>query len=479
MKTSDGIRSLITSNPDSGNTSLKWLVLLAVGVGTFMSALDSSVVNIILPVVRDTFNSDVATVEWVVTIYLLVVSGLLLSFGRLGDMRGHKLIYVSGFGIFIIGSMLSGLAITAPMLVFFRAVQAVGAAMLFANSPAILTRNFPGSQRGQALGIQATMTYLGLTVGPSLGGWLATQFSWRAVFYINVPIGLLALLLSLRFIPNDASHTQTQRFDVVGAILLIAGLVTLLLGFNQGAVWGWTSLPVLACFAAALVAGVLFVIRERHVPDPMLDLSLFGNRQFSAATISAVINYICINSLIFVLPFYLIQGRNLSTAEAGLLLTAQPLIMAIAAPISGTLSDRFGARILSTLGMVTLGAGVFLLSRLNADSSSLQVASGLAVAGLGTGIFISPNSSALMGSAPANRQGIASGIMASARNIGMVLGVGLAGAILTSIMGPADASVSNPILIKAVSMALVAASGVAIIGVFSSAVRGKHPERES
>src|SRR4051794_112998 len=170
----------------------KWWVLLAVGVGTFMSALDGSVVNTVLPVMAGSFGSDIATIQWVVTLYLLVVSGLLLSCGRLGDLRGHKVVYVVGFVVFVLGSTLCGLAPTAYALIACRALQAIGAAKLFANSPAILTRNFPPAQRGQALGLRATLTYLGQMVGPFLGGWLTVQFSWRAVFYINVPVGLLA-----------------------------------------------------------------------------------------------------------------------------------------------------------------------------------------------------------------------------------------------------------------------------------------------
>ena len=169
----------------------KWWVLIAIGVGTFMSALDTSVVNTVLPVINADFHTEVATVEWVVIVYLLVLSGLLLGFGRLGDLNGHKPVYIGGFIIFISGSLLSGLSPSVWLLIFFRGLQALGAAMLSANSPAILTKAFPDNQRGQALGLQATMTYLGLTVGPSLGGWLTQQYGWRSVFYINLPVGLI------------------------------------------------------------------------------------------------------------------------------------------------------------------------------------------------------------------------------------------------------------------------------------------------
>src|SRR5918911_5523255 len=219
----------------------RWWVLLAVGVGSFMSALDGSVVNTILPVLRTELHTTVAAVEWVPAAYLLVVSALLLGVGRAGDLYGHKRNYVAGFVIFVAGSTLCGLSRGAATLVGFRTLQAVGASMLFANSPAILTTSFPASQRGRALGAQGTMTYLGLTVGPSLGGWLAGAFGWRSVFYINVPIGLVAIALALRSITDDRVAEREERFDVVGAALFTTGLVSLLVALNQGHAWGWRS----------------------------------------------------------------------------------------------------------------------------------------------------------------------------------------------------------------------------------------------
>ena len=460
------------SETATGNSGRKWWVLLSVGVGTFMAALDGSVVNTILPVVTRAFGTDVATIEWVVVIYLLVLSGLLLTFGRLGDLNGHRQVYVSGFVVFVLSSALCGLAPSVAWLVAFRGLQAIGAAMLAANAPAILTESFPTSQRGQALGLQATMTYLGLTAGPSLGGWLATQFGWRAVFYINVPVGLLAMLLSLRVIPHDRRHEWAERFDRAGALTFLLGLVALLLALNQGYDWGWTSAPVLALLAAAALLVAAFLTLERRLPHPMLDLSLFRNRIFSAAAASAVLNYICLYSIIFLLPFYLIQGRGLNPAQAGLLLTAQPLVMAVAAPLSGTLSDRIGSRLLGTLGMVILSLGLLLLSRLGSQSPLANVTVALAVVGLGTGIFVSPNNSALMGAAPRQRQGIAAGILATARNLGMVLGVGLAGAIFTTVQARGLATGSATALFTAASAGFMVASAIAILAALTSLIRG-------
>lgn len=449
----------------AGAYARRWWVLLAVGIGTFMSALDGSVVNTVLPLLGRELHATVAGIEWVTTVYLLVVSGLLLGVGRAGDLYGQKRLYLAGFALFVLGSALCGLATSAGMLVAMRAFQALGASMLFANSPAILTKSFPAEQRGRALGAQGTMTYLGLTAGPSLGGWLASTFGWRSVFYINVPIGLVALLLSWRVVANDRPARVAEPFDFAGAAVFLAGLVALLLALDQGHAWGWTSAPVLALLALALVLLAAFVRLERRRPHPMLDLTLFHRRLFSAATASALLNYICVYAVLFVLPFLLVQGRGLDTAAAGLVLTAQPLVMAVVAPISGALSDRIGSRLPATVGMLILAVGLALLALLVRAAPLGAIAGALAVVGLGVGIFVSPNNSALMGAAPLHRQGIAAGVLATARNVGMALGVGLAGAVFTTVMARGGALVSG------VETSLLVAAAIAAVGTVTSFVR--------
>ena len=446
----------------------RWWVLVTVGVGTFMSALDGSVVNTLLPVLARAFGASVAGIEWVTTVYLLVISGLLLSVGRAGDLYGHKRLYLGGFVLFVAGSALCGLAWSAHALIGLRVIQALGAAMLMATAPAILTRSFPATQRGRALGAQGTFTYLGLTAGPSLGGWLASAVGWRAVFYINVPIGAIAIVLAWRVIAPDHGAQRRERFDVVGAMLFTAGLVALLIALNQGHAWGWTSAAVLVLLlvAAGLLAAFLRVERQR--PSPMLDLSLFGDRQFSGATVSALLNYACVFAVLFVLPFLLIQGRGLDAAHAGLILTAQPIVMAIVAPISGSLSDRIGSRGPAVTGMVILAAGLAFLGSVVSRGSLSAIAAGLAVIGLGVGTFVSPNNNALMGAAPRNRQGIAAGVLATARNVGMVLGVGLAGAVFTTVVG--RSSPGPDALIAGVQASLFTAAGVAVLGTVAAAL---------
>ncbi len=446
--------------PDRASRS-NYTVLAAVGTGSFMAALDSSIVNTVLPVVARALGSSLDGVQWVLTVYLLVVSCLMLGFGRLGDMRGHKRVYLSGFGLFVIASALCGLAPAVPWLVAARALQGVGAAMIIANTAAILTANFPAAQRGRALGLQAALTYLGLTVGPTLGGWLA-ELSWRWVFLVNVPVGALAFALSVRFIPQDEPAGRGERFDVAGAVLFMAGLVALLVALDEGHRSGWSSAPILGLVATAVVLLAAFVAVEARRAQPMLDLSLFTSRTFSSATAAAILNYVCLYTLSFMIPFYLIEARGYTPARAGTLMSVQSLVMMVTAPAAGILSDRLGARWLSASGMALLAGGMLLAARLGPESGSAAVALALAVCGLGTGTFIAPNNNALMGAAPRDRQGIAAGILATARNAGMMLGVGLAGAVFSTVLAggtPAPAG-----RFRAIGAVFVVGAGVALAG---------------
>lgn len=455
------------------NARDRWLILATIGVGTFMSALDGSIVNTLLPVIGTDLHTSVAGIEWVSTVYLLVVSSLLLGFGRAGDIYGNKKLYVAGFFVFVGGSALCGLAPTAGALIGLRGIQAIGAAMLFSNAPAILTKTFPPEQRGRALGALGTFTYLGLTVGPSLGGWLAGTFGWRSVFYINVPVGALAIALSLWFIAHDKPEGTKEQFDFKGALLFMTGLVALLAALNEGHAMGWMDTRIMGMFVIAVIMFAAFIYVELHAKSPMLDLSLFSSIEFSSTTLSALLNYCSVFSVLFALPFLLIQGRGLTAQHAGLILTAQPILMAVTAPFSGALSDRIGSRIPATIGMAILTAGILLLAATIQMSTFGAIAASLGVIGFGVGLFVSPNNSALMGAAPRQRQGIASGVLATARNVGMVLGIGISGAVFTTMMARhADASQLGAMLV-AVRASLFVAAGFAAFGTLTSAVRVK------
>ena len=440
-------------------------------MGSFMSGLDSSISNTVLPVIAGSLHADVADAQWVVSIYLLVLSGLLLSFGRLGDLNGYRRTYLLGFGLFVVSSAVCSVASSVEMLIAARGVQAVGAALLAANSPAILTTSFPDSRRGQVLGLQVTAVYLGLALGPLLGGWLTSTFSWNAVFLVNVPVGIVTFLLAARVLPHDAPRQASavlSKFDVPGAVTFTTGLVLLIFGLNQAHIWGWTSPALALCMGLAVLALVGFVLIERKSGSPMLDLHLFAARRFSAPVASATLNYMSVFAMMFLLPFYLIQARGLSPAAAGLVLTAQPVVMAATASFSGALSDRIGARLPATLGMVLIAVGLAVRSRLGLDTPLPAIAGALLVIGLGVGLFSSPNTSAALGATPRQQRGVASAVLATARYLGMVIGVGIAGAAFTTVLAQAGEVSSPETVIRAANAGLLAAAGLASLGVVTA-----------
>jgi EmrB/QacA subfamily drug resistance transporter len=449
------------------NSTRNWLVMAAVGVGSLLGSLDSSVVNIALPTIRRSFGTEVATAEWVVAIYLLMVCGFLLSFGRIGDMHGQKPVYVCGFAAFVASSALCGLAPSIAMLILFRAVQGMGGAMIFTSGAAILTQTFPPSQRGRVLGLQVLMVYLGGMTGPSLGGWLTDRFTWRAVFYVNVPVGLIALVLSAKFIPWVKPASKHERFDFPGAALFLATFSLLLIALNQGHTYGWTSSYIVRMFAAAALLLAVFVLVESRTRSPLLDLGLFRAPTFSLCATSAICNYMAMFSIAFLMPFYLIQGHGLSSSSAGLLMTVQPLVMVISAPAAGAISDRVGTRGPAMLGMALVAVAMYLLSRLGPTSSLVYIGAAIGTAGLGAGCFVAPNSSTLMGSAPKNRLGIAAAVLATARFIGMILGVGVSGAIFTTLIR----AHTQAAFFSGIQISFLVASAVSCVGCITSAAR--------
>lgn len=453
----------------SPNEHLKYWVLVSIGVGNFMSTLDASIVNTLMPEMARSLQASTAAIEWVMTIYLLVVSGLLLAFGRIGDLRGHKSVYVAGYAVFLVSSAMCGFSPTVHWLIFSRALQAVASAMMFANSPAIVTSSFPPSERGRALGLQAGMTYIGYSAGPPLGGLLATHFGWRSVFFINVPIAMIGIFMSHRMIARDTPDTRGPKFDYLGALLIFVGLFGLLLALNQGYGWGWTSARTLTTLLGSLLVLGVFVGVERRQEHPMLDLSLFSNRVFSGSVFSSLMNYSANAAVYFIIPFYLLAGRQVSPQYAGFILAALPVMSIVLTPLSGMLSDRIGSRKPTVAGMLVLTVGLLLLSRLSQTVPLWHVTLSLMVCGVGFGFFVTPNNSRLLGAAPRNRQGIASGVLAEARCVGMVLGVGISGAIYTTVLHHAGPD-AVPL---AASHALKAIAILTTLAVFTSWMEGE------
>ncbi|MGE3909792.1 MAG: MFS transporter, partial [Chloroflexota bacterium] len=443
-------------------------------VGAFLGPLDGSMVNSLLPVITRELGVDISTTGWLLTIYMLIQTGMMLTFGRLGDLHGHKRIYVGGLLVFMIGSVLSSLAATPGLLIAARAVSALGSAALWANSAAILTHSFPAAQRGRVLGMQSMMVQLGGSSGPPLGGLIASTLGWRAIFWVSIPVSCIALLLSMRFIQRDEPSGRGERFDMAGAALYICGLMAVLVALNQGHNWGWISPGVLGCLLLGVLLLTGFVALEPRLSSPMLNLGLFRERAFAAPVTTMVLNFVSTSAIVFLMPLYLLLGRGLEPAQAGLILISQPLVMASITVLSGSLSDRIGSRIPATLGMMILSVGLFLLSRLDASTALPQVVGSLLLVGLGVGMFNSPNSSAVMGAVPSAQRGVAAAILSTARTLGNTLGLGLAAAVFTTVL--AGREMTDPsLVVQSVSTGFIVASGLAALGAIISGLRPNTP----
>ena len=474
---------------DTREHANKWAVFAIVATGVFMSTLDSSIVNISLPTIARYFGVPLSgAIEWVVISYLVVIASLLLTIGRLADIIGRKPIWAAGLGIFTIGSALCGLAPSLGFLIAARGFQGLGGALLFAISPAMLTSAFPEEERGRALGLNAVMVALGVSAGPTIGGILTESFSWRSIFYVNVPIGIVGFILTLRVLTERARRGR-GRFDPLGAVLLALGLASLTLGLSFGTEIGWTSPLLIGLLAFAVVALGALVYVERRVSDPIIDFTLLRNRVFASANTSLVLSFMALFAVSFLLPFYLEELRHFSTLQSGLLLTPLPLAIAMVAPFSGILADRIGTRWLAAGGLSLACIGLILISELDTRSSVFDIVWRLAITGIGQGLFQSPNNSALIGSAPATRRGVASGFLATGRVIGQSLSVALAGAIFAGLGGaragqillteqarsapPEQISMLQHTFVMSFHTAFLVCAAIAAIGVVTSLVRGK------
>lgn len=440
----------------------KWRTFAAVGIGVFMSTLDGSIVNIALPSIMADLNAPMAVVEWVMVIYLLVVSSLLLGFGRLSDIRGRRWVYTRGLLVFSTGALLCAMAETAAWLIVARAFQGLGAAMIMSCTQAIVVDTFPRKERGRALGTLGAVVASGLTLGPALGGWLIHHFSWPAIFYVNVPIGLVTALAAdrmLRDTPSDA--TRREPFDRFGAVLLAISVASLVFLVAQGRKLGWHNPAVPGLAALFLVAGLGLVRQELSVAHPILSPGLLRIRLFSLPVLSLLIIFGALFAVIFLMPFYLVHPRGLPVRTAGLVMTTPFVFLFLVAPLSGALSDRIGSRLLCTFGMTCMAASLLLLARLPADAPMPEILWRLTLAGVGTAVFMAPNNATAMSAVPARHMGVAAGTAAMVRNLGMVLGIALAAAVFNTVFaeltGGLDLKVYRPELRPAFMTAFRAA----------------------
>ncbi len=407
----------------------RWWILANVSIGTFMATLDGSIANVALPTISGSLHISLQSVQWVVTAYLLTISSLLPLVGKISDAIGKGRVYNVGFIVFSIGSLLCSLSPTITWLILSRIAQAFGAALLMANSQGIVAQTFGTSERGRALGITGMMVSLGSLAGPAIGGLLIDSLGWPSIFWVNVPIGIIGFVFSLWILPKEKGTRIDKSFDFVGSLLFMLGIVILLYTISNGESWGWASLQTLVALAVSMLLLMAFLLQERRAKDPMLDLSLYKIRTFSAGTGAGFLSFISLFTTTIMIPFYMQEVLHFSATTVGLAMVANPLVMVVVAPLSGWLSDHIGSVALATGGLIINALGFISLSLLGSHVGFWLIALHLAVFGLGQGMFQSPNNSSIMASVPRTKLGIAGGFNALVRNLGMVVGIAMSVAL--------------------------------------------------
>lgn len=417
-------------NKDNNNLNKnRWFILLTVVLMVFMCCLDGSIVNVALPVMSKKLNVTMASIEWVITSYLIVISAMILIFGRLGDIKGKTNIYRFGIGLFTFGSFLCGMTNSLFVLVLARSIQAVGAAATMSTSQGIITHVFPVNERGRALGISGAFVALGTMVGPPIGGFIVSVFSWEYIFLINVPIGIITFIFSIKMFPKSEKVLK-EKLDIKGSILFVVGIVLLFGALVQGQNTGYNNPIIISGFIISVIALVSFIIIQKIVKLPLLQLSIFKNHLFSLSIFCGFVSFIAISAVTIILPFYFQDVLKLSPAITGIFMMISPLILAVVSPVSGYLSDKIGSEFLTFLGLILMSVGFLFMASLNENSSLLIVAIFIAIMTIGNGMFQSPNNSLVMSTVARNKLGIAGSVNALVRNLGLVLGVSLATLIL-------------------------------------------------
>ncbi len=463
----------------------KWVALAVTTIGSLMAAIDTTIVILALPNMLQDLHSDLVRMTWVIMGYLLVNTVLQLTFGRMADMFGRVKLYNLGFVIFTLGSVLCGLALNDTMLIAARLIQGAGGAMLSANSMAIITEVFPAEQRGQAMGFNSITWGAGSVLGPVLGGFILAVASWRWIFWVNLPIGIVGTVAAYLLLHDIEPNPSGERFDLVGAVLFCVGLVCVLLALMGSIGSGWLAPSTLILFAITVVALVAFVLWERRIPHPMLDLHLFDNRVYACSVMAATLQSLAMFAVNFLLIFYLQGVRGYDPLTAAFLILPLSVFTSVIGPLGGRMADKLGGMIPASLGLALQALSLVVLIFLTPTTPYLWLAIALTLMGIGSGFFWSPNTSTTMGAAPRNRLGVASATLNTMRNVGMVCSFAVALAVAAASMPPA---LVNQVFLGTVghlqtaisvaftqgmSHAFTASAIICVIAIFFSVVRGK------
>lgn len=411
--------------------SSKWWTILGVSIGVFIFSLDVYIVNLALPIMVESLHTTFANSQWVVLSYLLAISIFVLSASKLGDMWSKKKLYIIGMIVFTISSLLCGLAPNIGFLIAFRAIQGVGAAFISGLGTAMIVEAFPVEERGLGLGIRAGVFGLGMMLEPTIGGILISIGDWPLIFFINVPIGILGILIVAYFVPASIVNGGKQQFNVIGTIVLTFMLTCFILGITLLEEHNYDLNIILVLLFLSMISLAFLVLIEMRTLNPILDWKIFKSLDLSLGLGLRFIGNFVIAGAIFILPFFFKLVKQYPINKSGLLLAIPPIIIVLIAPIAGILSDRFGSRIISLTGLILMAIGCFLISTFNAELTIINYMIAIIPYGLGIGMFQSPNNSAIMGAAPQDSLGITSGLLSLSRILGQTIGVPLVGAIFS------------------------------------------------
>jgi len=448
----------------------KKIALLIAVLAGFLTPFDLSAVNIALPTLASEFSMDAVTLSWVATAYLLASAVFLVPFGRIADIHGRKKIFSAGLMVFTFASFAMVFSVSPSMIILLRVVQGIGAALIFGTSVAILTSVTPPRERGKALGIYTTAVYLGLSMGPFLGGFLTTSFGWRSIFLVNVPVGILILAIVRTKLEGEWADARGESFDLSGALLYGLALVCVMFGFSL-----MPDVSGMVLVAAGTLVLATFLWWEHRTPSPLINLSLFlKNRVFVFSNLAALINYSATFSVTFFLSFYLQYIRGFSPAVAGTILVTQPVVQAVFSSYAGRISDRIEPGRIASAGMTMTAVGLFLLSLLSADTPLTYLIGTLILLGLGFAFFSSPNTNAIMSSVAKPYYGVASGTLGTMRLVGQMLSMGIAMVIISLFIGRFMITpyVSTQLLMS-IRAGFTLFALLCCCGVFFSLVRGK------
>ncbi|MGZ3716176.1 MAG: MFS transporter [Ktedonobacterales bacterium] len=469
--------------------SYKWLVLGCTSMGSLLATLNSGTLIIALPVLLRELHTDLITLVWVLLGYMLAQTVLVLTAGRLADMFGRKHLYVFGFALFGLSALVAGFATTGGELVGVRIVQGAAGAFMMATSSAIVTDTFPKRQLGLALGTNMIVAAVGSILGTILGGWLTT-FGWQWIFWFNVPFALIGTVWAWLQLREHVQLDRHQRFDIPGTLTYLISITGLLVALTVGGIQGWTTPVVIGGFVVAIVVLPIFFFVERHARQPMLDLSLFRDRLFAMGNLSAFLNSLARLAVTFLFVFYFQGPKQQDALTAGIMLTPLAIGMLIMSPISGYLSDHHGSRLLASLGLIVSAIGLAGMALIQLDTPYWYIATVMLIMGIGSGLFNSPNTSAIMASVRPGQRGVAAGTRTMLMNTGGIFSIAFALAIVASTLPPAvmfkifagvTSGVPSSALIdfmNGLHMSFWLMTGITVLAAIASALRGNaHPAK--